>query len=318
MDTPLISVIIPLYNAEKYIEQTLGSIQKQTYTNFEVLLIDDGSIDKTAEICKRYSASDPRIKYVHKDNGGVGSARNLGIEKASGEWISFIDGDDEIVPQYFEELLRCAQQEHSKMSCCNIQFYNLDGSITSSPLPDVKRLNVAEIQSEYFVTGPVSIQFYGPYNKLIHNTLLSKIKFEKYALGEDLLFMFKLLTQIDYVAISNLNGYRYIKRENSATTSKFSAKKLDYIRAAHALIDISKNINDEVYEKSIKWSVRHIINTLRQIYKDNKADDFREFIVSEKKFLKSNNKYVATLPWKFRIRLFLIKCFPTAFRLRYV
>ena len=97
-----VSVIIPVYNAEKYLVRTINFVLAQTYKNFELLLVDDGSKDKSADICKQFAASDERVKYIHKDNGGVSSARNVGIEKATGEYIAFMDDDDGMRPDYLE------------------------------------------------------------------------------------------------------------------------------------------------------------------------------------------------------------------------
>ena len=97
-----VSVIIPVYNAEKYLVRTINFVLAQTYKNFELLLVDDGSKDKSADICKQYAASDARVKYFYKTNGGVSSARNFGIEKATGEYIAFMDDDDGMRPDYLE------------------------------------------------------------------------------------------------------------------------------------------------------------------------------------------------------------------------
>ena len=98
----LVSVIIPVYNAEKFLARTINFVLAQTYKNFELLLVDDGSKDKSAEICQQYVEKDERVKYFYKTNGGVSSARNFGIEKATGEYIAFMDNDDEIKPDYLE------------------------------------------------------------------------------------------------------------------------------------------------------------------------------------------------------------------------
>lgn len=102
MDNPKISIIVPVYNAEKYIRRCVDSILKQTFTDFELLLVDDGSIDKSGEICDQYAISDDRINVVHKENCGVSSARNIGLSHARGEWVSFIDSDDWIENDYLE------------------------------------------------------------------------------------------------------------------------------------------------------------------------------------------------------------------------
>ena len=104
--TPKISIIVPIYNAEQWLERCVDSIVAQTYTDWELLLIDDGSTDRSGDICDRYAASDPRIQAFHKPNGGVSSARNLGLDHAQGEWITFVDSDDYVFPCWLENFIR--------------------------------------------------------------------------------------------------------------------------------------------------------------------------------------------------------------------
>ena len=108
MNEPLISVIVPVYNVEKYLPQCLDSIKNQTYTNLEIILVDDGSTDSSESICEDYAKSDSRIKLYHKENGGLSDARNYGIERASGQYFTFIDSDDYITKDYVSYLLELA------------------------------------------------------------------------------------------------------------------------------------------------------------------------------------------------------------------
>ena len=110
---PLISIVIPVYNAERYINKCIDSVLSQSYANWELLLIDDGSSDDSGRICDGYSKKDDRIRTFHKRNGGVGSARNVGIEQASGDFITFIDSDDWISSQYIADFVRCNPQRKS-------------------------------------------------------------------------------------------------------------------------------------------------------------------------------------------------------------
>ena len=102
----LVSIIVPVYNAERYLHRCIDSVLAQTYTNFELLLINDGSKDNSGEICDKYAVKDSRIRVFHKENGGVSSARNMGIDEAKGEWLSFIDSDDWIEPTMYEKMLQ--------------------------------------------------------------------------------------------------------------------------------------------------------------------------------------------------------------------
>lgn len=102
MDKPKVSVIVPVYNAGKYLHRCIGSIMAQTYTDFELLLVDDGSTDGSGKICDEYAQKDSRIRVFHKENGGAASARNVGLDNACGEWIAYIDGDDWTAPTFLK------------------------------------------------------------------------------------------------------------------------------------------------------------------------------------------------------------------------
>lgn len=122
---PKISVIVPVYKAEKYLHRCVDSILAQTFTDFEVLLIDDGSPDRSGEICDEYAKKDARVRVFHKENGGVSSARNMGIEKAKGEWLMFVDSDDMLTPQALKFCL--AHTDGVSMVCCDCQSVHEDG-----------------------------------------------------------------------------------------------------------------------------------------------------------------------------------------------
>ena len=118
----LISVIVPVYNTEKYLDRCIQSVLAQTYTNWELLLIDDGSTDSSGTICDQYAAEDNRIRVFHKENGGVSSARNLGLDNAKGEWITFVDSDDWVEPSMLKELLAIALDNDADYVYCDLLF----------------------------------------------------------------------------------------------------------------------------------------------------------------------------------------------------
>ena len=120
---PKISVIVPVYNAEKYLHRCVDSILTQTFTDFELLLINDGSKDKSGAICDEYAAKDSRVRVFHKENGGVSSARNLGLDNAKGEWITFVDSDDWIVSDMYEKMLQKLVKNNADLCLCDINMY---------------------------------------------------------------------------------------------------------------------------------------------------------------------------------------------------
>ena len=134
-ENPLISVIIPVYNVAPYLAACLDSVVSQTYRNLEILLIDDGSTDKSGAICDEYATKDLRIKVVHQANGGVSAARNKGLEIAQGEYIGFVDPDDLTLPQMYETLLDFLRRDKADVSACRYQRFYPDGSIQAFQFP---------------------------------------------------------------------------------------------------------------------------------------------------------------------------------------
>jgi glycosyltransferase involved in cell wall biosynthesis len=310
-----ISIIVPIYNICKYLPSCIDSILAQTYTDFELLLIDDGSSDGSAEICDSYSRLDCRIKVVHKSNGGVSSARNIGIDIAKGDWIAFIDGDDYVVPNYLESLLSASECNNVDLVCCNILFVNPDKTTSQYPFTKNGIFPAEYILEGFFTTEALKIQFYGPCNKIIRRTALNQVRFRNLALGEDLLFMFELLGKIENVSVIALIGYHYIKRPGSATTSGFNLKKIDYVKAAHWITMLAKEHNEMLYAKSLIWTLRHSIVTLRQIYM-NKMESFcHDFVNDERKFLQQNKSLVVNQDLKRRIDYYLVLHFPKMYRI---
>ncbi len=200
---PKISVIVPVYNAEKWLNRCVDSILAQTFTNFELILVNDGSPDVSGQICDKYKAIDPRVRVIHKQNGGVSSARNAALDIARGEYIAFIDSDDYIKKDYLSELY---DPEYAIIFC----QYNLQkGNATQVPAKILTTksdwVNILNEHADW--TGLRT-----PWGKLIHRQCieLNKIRFnEKMHFGEDSAFLYEILIQIPKAKIINYSGYIY-------------------------------------------------------------------------------------------------------------
>ena len=190
--TPLISVIVPIYQVEAYLEECLDSILNQTYRQLEIILIDDGSPDRCGDICDRYASQDSRIQVIHQTNQGLSAARNAGMDIATGEYISFIDSDDYIAPHFYEKLLE-GFKEHpeAKVTACQV-FKNEDGKIT--PLICNRRHQFPTIHTSLWCQDAILGKTYvNVWNKLYQAELLKEIRFRKGRIVEDVLFMYDFL-----------------------------------------------------------------------------------------------------------------------------
>lgn len=218
----LVSIIVPVYNLEDYIENCLNSILNQTYSNIEILCIDDGSSDSSSEKIKSLAEKDNRIIYIYKENGGVSSARNSGLDNAKGEYIMFVDGDDYIHPQAVEIFVRCITETKSDVVCA-------DSVKTKSLRIDFENIDNCKyriIQVEELYNNSDNRQFATVWSKLFCADILKSERFPleiKY--GEDTNFMLKVLSKNPKLSKIDYPLYCYYTRENSAETSSFGLNK---------------------------------------------------------------------------------------------
>lgn len=225
MNGPIISLIVPCYNVEQYLPKCIDSILCQTYKNLEIWLVDDGSPDRCGEICDEYAKIDNRIKVIHKKNGGLSDARNVAIDKASGEWITFVDSDDYVTEDYVETLYNLVAQYHCKMSVADWQIFPLGSNVSIE--------NKKTIEIFFSSKGALEDMFNQRHFdnsacvKLYHRDLFKDIRFPKGMLFEDLLTTFKLMLRCeDGIAYSSKKIYYYMFRPSSIEGSSFSEKKM--------------------------------------------------------------------------------------------
>ena len=246
----LVSIIIPVYNAEKYLRECLDSVLTQTFEGFELLLINDGSSDLSGKICDAYAEKDPRVKVLHKENGGPSAARNMGIDKASGNLIVFIDSDDFVEPNFLENLLSDAT--NSDLVIAGINKIKKDQSVTSFNFPN-QLVDVSE-KKIYLEDYPLSDYGY-PFSKLFKKDILDRhhIRFiEDVHMFEDVLFLFEYLKFCDKIKFNDKSLYNYVIAEGESLSTKvnsFESEYLGFITFYNQIIDdfkitIPELIND--------------------------------------------------------------------------
>ena len=223
-----ISVIVPIYNTEKYLVDCLESLINQSYTNIEIILVDDGSNDKSGTIADEYSQIDDRITVLHIKNGGVSNARNVGIGNATGNWISFVDSDDTVVPEYFECLIDLAIRNDADIAMGISNTMSEDGTIHECPHIDVietvfdkKEAIMHLIKSDLFCPG---------INKLYRKRLWEKVSFStEYRINEDYLANYLCFRASTCFVYTNRKMYNYRVRMNSASRSGYNIKMVDSV-----------------------------------------------------------------------------------------
>ena len=232
MNQPLISVIVPVYKVEDYLAECVSSIRSQTYKNLEIILVDDGSPDRSGELCDQLAAQDPRIKVVHKENGGLSSARNAGLDVATGEYVSFVDSDDWIVADMYQRLYSLMEKHNAQIAAGGLQFstgehFNLDYPAKS----DVEVFSRLDALREITRNQKCTNSFC---DKLWPRWIFDKVRFPIGELYEDMKTIPSCLELVDTVVYDPTPTYFYRATEESITRGQFNPNKFEEAYAAKA------------------------------------------------------------------------------------
>ena len=245
-----ISVIVPIYNVEKYLRKCLDSLVNQTFKDFEVILVNDGSTDSSQDIIDEYKSKYPFIKAIKKENGGMSSARNVGLEYATGEYIAFVDSDDYVEIFFLEKLYNKAIEDNSDMVICD--YYGLNEE--EKRYIKCHMLFSPEQKREYLVSPPMV------WNKLIKKTILDKVKFREGIFYEDLDICVRMLPMINKIAFVDEPLYNYyVQHSGSIMTQKaFNVHLLDIFTV---LSDCKELLQGEFYREIEYIYIIHLLRT---------------------------------------------------------
>lgn len=273
---PKISIIVPVYNVEKYIDKCLKSLTQQTLQDIEIIIVNDGSLDKSIDIIKKYVKQNPtKIKYYEKKNGGLSSARNYGLEYATGEYIAFLDSDDYVETNMYEEMYILAKKEKADMVECDFLWEWEYGKKIFDKRREYK------IKEEMMKKPRVVA-----WNKIYKREILNKykIRFPEGLIYEDMEFFYKLLPHINKMSYLNKYFVHYTQREDSITNRQ-TEKIEDIFKILDNIFDYYKEQNlYNKYEKVIKYMSRRILlgSSLKRIFKlknvrNEKKNDFKNY-----------------------------------------
>lgn len=218
-----ISIIVPIFNSEKYIERCIKSLINQSYKNIEIIIVDDGSTDNSLNICLNYKKKDTRINVYTKKNGGTSSARNYGLKKSHGEYVGFIDSDDYAEPHMYEQLIKSIENCNKDIACCNkIKKYINGKENNEDHITQMSILNKKE-SHKFVMLHDSSVC-----NKLFKNDLFHNVKFKENNYFEDIEILPKLIENSNGMCIIPFNGYYYFNNEASKVNNNFNYKKMDF------------------------------------------------------------------------------------------
>jgi glycosyltransferase involved in cell wall biosynthesis len=227
----MISVIVPIYNVELYVDKCIRSVIEQSYDDFELILVDDGSPDRSGAICDEWAAKDNRIRVIHKANGGLSDARNAGLENAKGEYICFVDSDDWIDHDMLKTLFSMIDRNDVDMSCCNFLHVNSSGEAIRDP---AKITSGVLSQDEYWAmrfSSNLKMYFDVACGKLYRRKLFESVRYPVGIINEDDHVIFDIVNQCNLIAITDQIGYYYLIRDNSIMRSPRGIRNLSAPRA---------------------------------------------------------------------------------------
>lgn len=256
-----ISVIVPIYNSEKYLETCLRSITSQTYRNLEIILVNDGSTDDSLAICKAFQEIDPRIKILSKSNAGVSEARNDGVTESRGYYLLFIDSDDYIDLDYVETLHRKIKEYNADVVISNGIDFDADGEIPAkNRVHENKILRNSEALKELYSEKYFSSVCWG---KIFKRDVIGNTTFDKaMKIAEDFKFLDEVFAEADTVVVIPERKYHYFVRNGSVTKSGFDAGWLDEINFCREIVRKNQRSQLEIY--AIKRLIRVLVDSLNR------------------------------------------------------
>jgi glycosyltransferase involved in cell wall biosynthesis len=264
-EQPLISVIVPVYNAEKYLPKCIESIQNQTYRNLEIILVNDGSTDNSLAICYQYSEKDKRIIVITQENKGVSSARNSGLDIATGDYIGFVDSDDYIAPDMYEQLLSACLENDADISECGYYIVSeSDKIISSSSLKNGIVDGKYESSKAYVLrenTTPLV------WNKLYRRRILERVKYSNFRYADDVWFNSRAFYECQRKITISECYYYHLRHKKSTMNAPFKAEKLEMIEAAKDVYEFYKTRFEDLCPYAvlyIVWAIIAIYNNLKE------------------------------------------------------
>ncbi|WP_455500573.1 glycosyltransferase family 2 protein [Gemmiger sp.] len=227
---PTVSVIIPVYKVERYLDACVESVAGQSYTDLEIILVDDGSPDNCPQMCDAWAQKDPRIRVIHRKNGGLSAARNTGVDAAKGAFIAFADSDDRMEPDAIRRTVEAQEKYNADMVIFNLTYVDEDNN--PLPAPDFggfkdEVLSEEGIWKRYFSLDETRIYYVVTWNKLYRRSLFHTLRFSVGKRYEDQFILPHLLEQCRTVACLNYPGYRYVQRKGSIMAQGSSCNYLD-------------------------------------------------------------------------------------------
>lgn len=264
MNNPVISVIIPVYDVEKYLDRCVESVLNQTYHNLEIILVDDGSPDGCPQLCDEWAKKDERIRVIHQRNGGLAAARNVGLLHCTGEYVDFVDSDDWIESDMIQTLYDVCVKNNVLLTACGrcVHFEGSDSSRIDKCPPECEVIDT-KVFAMRMLTGDncdCSVC-----DKLFHRSLWEYVRFPEGRIYEDIAIMYKVVLNASHIATINRPLYHYFRHSGSIVASAFSAKLFDYPFNTRKLLEDIEQNHPELYDHACWSHTKALIRVLDKL-----------------------------------------------------
>lgn len=289
---PIISIIVPIYKVEKYLKRCIESILNQSLSDFELILVDDGSPDKCGDICNEYERIDNRIKVIHKQNGGLSDARNAGLDIAQGEFIGFIDSDDFIHKDMYLILYNTIINSGCNIVQCKFKYFSKEEELNTNIINDGKYTVYNNIDAIEEIINNKNLNT-NTWNKLYRRELFNNIRFPKGKIHEDEFVTYKVFYKANSVGYINKELYYYFSNSNGIMKNLNINSKFDWIEAIEGRNKFLLRVNEKkLFDKSNIYLFFYLIKLRYEINKSNNLDDKEEKYKLVNKKIKDSLKLI--------------------------
>lgn len=298
-----VSVIVPIYNVEKYLPECLDSILNQTFSNYELILVDDGATDTSGEICERYAAHDNRIKIIHKENGGLSSARNAGINVAVGDYIAFIDSDDAVHPDYLRDMVSIAETQEADLVACHfVKGKDCVWEEADDTLDIRIGREILNRMNDDDVTVTVA------WNKLYHRKFFHDygLRYPEGKIHEDMFLTPQVLYHANKMVITSRKLYFYRQRPDSIMTAAFSLKQLQVLESVEFRIGFFSKIDyPDLVVSEYEGYIRKLIQMYGKMSMENNEKYKKQMdeIIEKARSVYNNKAVFRKIHFKHKVKL---------------
>lgn len=303
----LISVIIPAYNVKDYLARCLDSVTGQSYKRLEIMLIDDGSVDGTAELCDDYARKDKRIKVIHKRNEGVAAARNTALDSLTGDIIAFADADDYMEPDMLMKLYNAMKRHNADMSSCGYYEEYTDRTAERRKGSFEAVYDKQSAYKEFFKMGGRIGS--GCWNKLIRAEVLRDIRYKSYIMGEDVEMLSRALDNCNTVVCTDYLGYHYIHRNDSATQVRFRPANMHIISVVDEMAEYIRQHHPDLLKPLYGYHAAWYVATLQCMKRSGDMNQHKKEQEQLRKGLRRNRDNYRNNPYVYRVDRILLASF---------